>query len=225
MKKSKSRKLSIILPLFFIFLISCNPTNHVKVMMEIPKKPDIDLSPYQDILITNFLELETEEIKDFDANQEIQEYFSFELEKHLKKNTKMSDITIEKEEVFKEPNHWRNLVPEKNKSALLTGSVKYTEEIRKSLRKKAKRRFDDPFPEESRIETRTFYSLELHLYLIDTQNGKIIYDRNFKQNKSYENPNQTAHFAFFDLILEVRDNLLEDLKGYERMKERYLLIK
>ncbi|MBN1694757.1 hypothetical protein JW879_05055 [candidate division WOR-3 bacterium] len=225
MKKSKSRKLSLIVPFLVIFLISCTHTNYVKVMMEIPQKPDINISPYQDILITNFLELESEEIKDFDANQEIQEYFSFELKKHLKKNTKITDITIEQEEEFKDPDRWKNVDSGENKSALFTGSVKYSEETRKSLKKKEKRRFDDPFPEESRIETRTFYALELHLYLIDTQTGEIIYDKNYKQNKSYENPNQTAHFAFFDLLLEVRDNLLEDLKGYERMKERYLLIK
>lgn len=223
MKKKKNRKLCLLLPLLFVFLISCTQTNYVKVRMEIPKKPDIDLSPYQDILITNFLE--KEEIKNFNANKEIQDYFSSELAKHLKKNVKLMDISIEKEEEFKDADLWKNVDAEENKSALFTGSVKYTEETRKSLKKKEKRRFDDPFPEESRIETRTFYSLELHLYLIDTQTGEIIYDRNFKQNKSYENPNQTALFAFFDLILEVRDNLLEDVKGYERIKERYLLIK
>lgn len=223
MKKITSRKLSFIFSFLIVFLISCTQTNYVKVRMEIPKKADIDLSPYQDILITNFLE--KEDIKDFDANKEIQDYFSPELKKHLKKNVKIMDISIEKEEDFKDPNLWMNVDAEETRSALFTGSLEYTEETRKSLKKKEKRRFDDPFPEESRIETRTFYSLEFHLYLIDTQTGEIIYERNFKQNKSYENPNQTAHFAFFDLILDVRDNLLEDVIGYERTKERYLLIK
>ena len=223
MKKLKSKNLRFAFPFLFILLISCTQSNYEKVRIEIPKKPDIDLSQYQEILITNFLE--NDEIKSFDENKEIQDYFSSELKKHLKKNVEIVDISIEKEEEFKNPDLWKNVDSEENKSAIFTGSVKYSEEIRKSIRKKEKRRFEDPFPKESRVETRTFYTLELHLYLIDAQTGKVIYDRNFKENKSYENPNQTAPFAFFDLILEVRDKLLEDFKGYERMKERYLLIK
>lgn len=223
MKKIKNNSLIFITPFLFILLTSCAQTNYVKIRMEIPKKPDIDLSSYQNIVVSNFLE--NEEVKDFDINQEILDYFSFELKKHLKKDVKTTEISVENEEDFKNPENWNNINSEEEKSALFTGSVKYSEETRKSLRKKEKRRFDDPFPDESRIEARTFYSLELHIYLIDTQSGKIIYDRDFKESKSYENPNQTPQFAFFDLILEVRDKLLEDIQGYDRLKERYLLIK
>lgn len=223
MKKIKNKSLIFISPFLFVLLTSCAQTNYVKIRMEIPKKPDVDLSSYKDILLTNFLE--NEEVKDFDENQEILDYFSFELKKHLKKDVKISNISVENEEDFKNPDNWKNINSEEEKTAFFTGSVKYSEETRKSLRKKEKRRFDDPFPDESRVETRTFYSLELHIYLIDTQTGKIIYDRNFKENKSYENPNQTLQFAFFDLMLEVRDKLLEDIQGYNRIKERYLLVK
>lgn len=217
-------KISIITAAFlFIVLTSCSQTNYVKIRMEIPKKPEIDLTSYKDIFVTNFLE--NEEVEEFDINQEILDYFSAELKKHLKKDVKTADISVKNEEDFKNPDNWKNINSEEDKAAFFTGSVKYSEETRKSLRKKEKRRFDDPFPEESRIEARSFYSLELQIYLIDTQTGKIIYDRNFKENKSYENPNQTHQFAFFDLILEVRDKLLEDIQGYDRIKERYLLAK
>lgn len=217
-------KISIITAAFlFIVLTSCSQTNYVKIRMEIPKKPEIDLTSYKDIFVTNFLE--NEEVKEFDINQEILDYFSSELKKHLKKDVKTTDISVKNEEDFKNPDNWKNINSEVEKAAFFTGSVKYSEETRKSLRKQEKRRFDDPFPEESRIEARSFYSLELQIYLIDTQTGKIIYDRNFKENKSYENPNQTPQFAFFDLILEVRDKLLEDIQGYDRIKERYLLVK
>jgi len=217
-------KTSIITAAFlFIVLTSCSQTNYVKIRMEIPKKPVIDLTSYKDIFVTNFLE--NEEVKEFNINQEILDYFSSELKKHLKKDVKTTDISVKNEEDFKNPDTWKNINAEEEKAAFFTGSVKYSEETRKSLRKQEKRRFDDPFPEESRIETRSFYSLELQIYLIDTQTGKIIYDRNFKENKSYENPNQTPQFAFFDLILEVRDKLLEDIQGYDRLKERYLLAK
>ena len=223
MNKMRNRILIVIFPFLFISLFSCTQTNYVKIKMEIPKDPKIDLSPYKNILITKFLE--NEEIKDFDINKEISEYFSFELKKNLQKNIKKLDISVKKEEVFKDSGYWKKAISDEKESVLLTGSVKYNMETRKTIRKKEKRRFDDPFPEESRVESRNFFSLDLHLYLIDTQNGEIIYDRNFKENKSYQNPNQTADFAFFDLILDVRDKLLEDIQGYDRMKERYLLVK
>jgi hypothetical protein len=115
------------------------------------------------------------------------------------------------------------MTPDKRGTILFTGSLEYTEEIRKAIKSAKKRRFEQPFPEESRIEERRFYSLTLHLYLIDTQSGEALYERTFNESKAYKNPNQTAYFAFFDMMLSVRDKLFRQILGEEQTQERYLI--
>jgi hypothetical protein len=59
--------------------------------------------------------------------------------------------------------------------------------------------------------------------MIDAKTGEILYTRNFKQTKHYINPNQTAYFAFFDLIQIVKTKLFQAFLGEELLQERYLL--
>ncbi|MCK4429779.1 MAG: hypothetical protein KAW19_00605, partial [Candidatus Aminicenantes bacterium] len=65
--------------------------------------------------------------------------------------------------------------------------------------------------------------LNIDIYIIEAQSGKTLYKRNFKETKSYKNPNQTAFFAFFDLMQSVKDKLLRNLFGESRIQERYII--
>ena len=105
----------------------------------------------------------------------------------------------------------------------MTGSAEYTEETRKALLKKAKKRYEDPFPSQSRLEERKFFTLNVNLFLIDAQSGDALYKREFKETKAYDNPNQTAYFAFFDLVQQVKEKLLRTVLGAEQLQERYLI--
>ena len=207
--------------LSFFLLFSCGTGEHVRVRIEMPRKSPINLQDFEEITITNFLV--KKEAKDFDLNKELTEYFAVELEQKIKNKITNTEVALPNEEVFQDKTYWQNVLPDKKGALFFTGSLEYTEEIRKAIKSASKRRFEEPFPEESRIEQRKFYSLSLDLYLIDTQTGEALYKRTFKESKAYKNPNQTAYFAFFDMMLSVRDKLFRQIAGGEQIQERYLI--
>jgi len=215
MIRSKLVLLSIL-----VFLSSCSSVSYWKMRIEVPTKVLVDLKNYEKIYIGDFLI--QEEREDFDLNKETIDYFTFEIGQQFKGKVSPQKITLEKEETFDDKEFWKHLFSEEE-SIFLTGSIKYTQEIRKAILQTQKRRLDDPFAPEKAVEERRFYTLNLKLYLIETNTGEILYTRDFNESKGYENPNQTASFAFFDLIQRVRDKLFMTILGGPQIQERYLI--
>lgn len=218
-KKRKSN--SLILLLGLLFFLSCGTGEHMRLRIKMPRKTPINLEAFEEIAITNFFV--KEEAKDFDLNKELTEYFAMEFGQKVKNKISSTKVALQNEEVFQDKTFWQKVSPNKKGTLLFTGSLEYTEEVRKAIKSASKRRFEEPFPEESRIEERRFYSLSLHLYLIDAQSGDALYKRTFKESKAYKNPNQTAYFAFYDMMLNVRDKLFRQILGEEQIQERYLI--
>lgn len=224
-KPKKKKRISPVLLSGILFLVagllSCQVRDQTKLRIQMPRKPPINLENYEEIIATNFLV--KEQAEDFDINKELNEYFVTELGQNLDKKVSSHKIVIEKNEAFENQDFWKGLFPDQKQALFFTGSVEYTQEIRKAIKSAQKRRFETPFPEESRIEERRFYSLSLQLFLIDTKSGEALYKRTFKENKSYQNPNQTAYFAFYDLMRTVKDKLFRQILGEEQIQERYLI--
>lgn len=218
-KRRKSN--SVILLLCLLFLLSCGTGEHVRMRIEMPRKPSLNFVDFEEIAITNFLV--KEEAKDFDINKELTEYFTIELEQKIKNKISSTEVALKNEDVFQDKTFWQKVLPDKKGAIFFTGSLEYTQEIRKAIKAASKRRFEEPFPEESRIEERRFYSLTLDLYLIDRKTGEALYKRTFKESKAYKNPNQTAYFAFYDMMISVRDKLFRQIIGGEQIQERYLI--
>jgi hypothetical protein len=156
-------------------------------------------------------------------NKELTDFFSAELDQGLEKKISSKKISFENEEMFQDQEFWQALFPDEKGTLLFTGILEYTQETRKSIRTLQKRQFETPFPEESRIDARKFYSLDLHIHIIDAQTGRTLYKRDFKESKTYNNPNQTPHFAFIDILQSVRDKLFRQLLGEEQIQQRYLI--
>ncbi len=204
-----------------LFFLSCGTGEQLRLRIGLPRKSPINLENFKEIIITNFFI--KDKAKDFDLNKELSEYFTTELDQKIDKKISSAEILLENEDVFQDRNFWQKICPGKKESLLFTGSLEYSEEIRKAIKSVDKRRFEEPFPEESRIEERRFYSFSLQLYLIDTQSGEALYKRTFNETKTYKNPNQTAYFAFYDMMLNVRDKLFRQILGEEQIQERYLI--
>ncbi len=189
--------------------------------MEIPGKTSVDLDQYKEVVITNFLI--KEETKDFNLNNEIIDYFSFEIGQNFNGKVSKEEITFE-EEPFKNEAFWKNLLPAEKDALLFTGGAEYTEEIRKAILQEKRDRFEDPFISKKKgLAERRFYTLNIDLYIIDAKTGKTLYTRNFKESKGYANPKQTAAFAFFELIQKVKTRFFRSILGEARIQERYLI--
>jgi hypothetical protein len=220
-KKKIKKKSRLFLLLGILFFLSCGSEEHLNLRIELPRKPPIPLENYDAFIFTNFMI--KGEAQDFDMNKELTDFFSAEFEQALEKNISSEEISFMNEDVFQDQEFWQTLFPEQRGTLLFTGKLEYTQEIRKAIKSMQKRQFETPFPEESRIDARKFYSLDLQIYIIEIQTGEVLYKRNFKESKSYRNPNQTAHFAFIDIIQSVRDKLFRQLLGEEQIQQRYLI--
>ncbi len=216
------KKIKIVLILTILFSISCASGQYWKLRIEIPSKTTFNLDQFSEVIVTNFLI--KKETKDFDLNQELVDYFSFEIGQNFKGKVSSEKITFDEEEPFKNEAFWKNLLPDKREVILFTGGAQYTEEIRKAILEKKKSRFEDPFTSKKRtLAQRRFYTLNLDLYIIDAKTGKPLYMRNFKESKGYENPKQTAPFAFFELIQRVKAKFFRNVLGGVSIQERYLI--
>jgi hypothetical protein len=215
------KKIKIALVLTILFSFSCASNEYWKLRIDVPRKIAFDLDQYNEVVITNFLI--KEETKGFNLNQELVDYFSFEISQNTKGTVSIKEIIFE-EEPFKNEAFWKNLLPDRKKAILFTGGVQYTEEIRKAILRRQKERFEDPFVSKKRsLAERRFYTLNLDLYIIDAKTGKALYKRNFKESKGFKNPKQTAPFAFFELIQRVKAKFFRNLLGQTSIQERYLI--
>lgn len=215
------KKIKIALLLALLLSFSCASSDYWKLKIEVPERAVLNLDQFSEIVITNFLI--KEERKDFDLNQELVDYFSFEIGQKFKGKISSKKISFEKEEPFKNEDFWKNLLPDLKEAIFITGSAQYTEEIRKAILEKKRARFEEPFVSERALAERRFYTLNLNLYIIDAKTGKALYERDFKESKGYENPKQRAPFAFFDLIQRVKSKFLRNILGETRIQERYLI--
>ena len=218
----KIKKSSLALLFALVLFISCVPEDHLNIRIEPLGKIVFDLDQFSEIFVTDFLI--KNQSKSLDLNAEIIDYFLSELGNNFKGKVSTKKITMEKEEVFKNEDFWKNLSADKEKTLLLTGSIQYKEEVRKAVLGRRKKDSEDPFQAEKTLTVQRFYLLNLDLYLIDGKTGKALYKKSFKESRNYKNPEQTAYFAFFDLIKVVKEKLFRDLLGERKIQLRYLII-
>jgi len=217
------KKNSLILLICLVVLSSCVTTEYWKMKVEIPRRTELDIEAFDSVIITPFLV--EKEVEGFDLRKEIGDYFVGTFNRKTEVAVTTRDIPVENEALFESPDFWKNQESDGESTLFLTGSAQYTSETRKALLKRAKKRYEDPFPTEAKLEQRKFYTLNINLFLIDAQSGKAVYKREFKETKGYDNPNQTSYFAFFDLIQQIKEKLLRSVLGLEQVQERYLVIK
>jgi len=204
-------------------LFACAAGNADKLMIEIPGKPGVDLAAFEKIVLTHFL------VKDdkstFDINQDFLEYFSFELGQNLDKEIETRDFVPPNIESFDDAAFWRSRFPKLKKTLLFTGNLSFREESRKALLQKKGDKFETPFEPESKLAQQRFFAIEVDIALIDTATGNSVFNRNFKERRTYNNTNQTSRFAYYDLMQVVKDKLLQDLGGKRQNQDRYLISK
>jgi hypothetical protein len=219
----KKIKFLIILFVLVFAAVSCDVGRYQKIRIGVQGKSLYSVDPYESITITDFLVKKSPE--DFDINKELVEYFSYELEKIFEKKIIVKKDTRLEDENFENIEFWKSFIPDTAGTLVFTGSIEYTEEVRKALIDSGKRRFETPFPAESRMYQRKFYTINLDLYLIETKTGRSIYKKTIKETKAYTNPNQSASYAFYELMKKAKDRFLRDLTGGQRLQERYLILK
>ena len=219
MKRLKNSWWLILILLFTQACASSDEYNRVRI--RIPRRAEVRLAEFDGIVITDFLM--NNEFDDFDLSYELKEYFAGEIEVEVDESVIRESITVPNEESFQDKEFWKTLPLKNANSVIFSGTAEYSQETRKALISKDKQEFEDPFPSQERLATRKFYTLEMNIRIINAETGEVTYTQDFKESKSYTNPNQTAYFALFDLAFLVKEKLFREIMGGERFQQRYLI--
>lgn len=217
------KKNSLVLLICLVVLSSCVTTEYWKMKIEIPRRTELDIEAFDSVIITPFLV--DKEFEEFDLRKEISVFFEGMLKRKTKNTVTTRDVPLENVAQFESLDFWKKQEPDSKNTLFLSGTAQYTEETRKALLKRAKKRYEDPFPAEARLEQRKFYNFNMTLFLIDAKSGEVVFKKEYKETKSYNNPNQTSYYAFFDLLQQIQEKLLRSILGLEQVQERYLVIK
>jgi hypothetical protein len=201
---------------------SCTSTDYFRLRLRIPRRADVRLADFDGVVVSDFLM--KSEVEGFDLNREILDYLSTELAVELETQVVLLSAPIADESVFEDQAFWKNLELDKKKAVIFSGTAEFTEETRKALVRKGRREHETPFPEQEKMKTRRFYTLNMQIHIMDSESGIRLYNQEFKETRAYSNPNQTAYFAFFDLAFQVKEKLFREIMGGEKIQDRYLII-
>jgi len=216
------RKNSWAVACLVLFLAACRSDAYRKLRVELPAYSPVKLEDFLEVVITPFLV--ADQPQGIDLNKEIADYLKPELERKFKGRVTLRQVPLESEEAFKQPEYWRSLAAGSSKPLVVTGRVTLNQETRKAILTRPVRSLEEePLSPQRSLDERRIFTLEISLYLIKAETGETLLQRDFKETKSYTNPNQRTDFAFYDLIQRVKAKLFRLILGEERIQDRYLL--
>ncbi|MFA9452549.1 MAG: hypothetical protein ACERK6_01430 [Candidatus Aminicenantaceae bacterium] len=210
------------LGLLVLLTASCSSMDYFRLQLRIPRRADVRLADFDGIVVGDFL-LKSE-VEDFDINRELRDYLSTELSVELETQVDLLTAPLSDESVFEDRDFWKSLDLGKKRAVIFSGTVEYSDETRKALIHKKGREQETPFPDRDYLKTQKFYSLNIQIHIIDSESGINLYHQEFKEQRSYSNPNQTAYFAFFDLAYQIKEKLFREIMGGNKIQDRYLII-
>jgi hypothetical protein len=218
------RKSKLILAAACILQIACGSENARKVKLQIPGPSPINLAEYGEVVITNFrVEKET---PDLEINKELVDVLESELGRGYKGKVTLRTIAWDRDELLKDKAFWKELGAGSEKTLFLTGGVRYTQEVRKAMIDGDMKEIDGPFkPVHTGLTERRIFNLVLDLCLIRADTGEIVFRKEYKETRTFSNPNQPFSFAFYELLPRIRKKFFRTLLGEERGQERYLILK
>ncbi len=220
MKRNRLRPIGLLLS--FLCGWACSSSGpYKKIHVEIPAPRLVSLDAYNKIIVTDFWVAKT--IPDLDLNRELRTYWRAETERRFDKSAVLIETPFDAEPALDDPAFRLRLSSDAKGSLLLTGKAQLSQETRKALSDEALKELDGPFEPEKKLLERKVVTLEISLFLLGGETGDILFKKDFKETKSYENIRQPASFAFFELLQKVKQKFFRAVLGEARAQERFLI--
>ena len=207
-----------------ILQFACFSENARKVNLQIPGPAPVTLAEYPEVAITNFrVEKET---PDFDISKELVDLLAFELGRQYKGKVVLRTVAWNRDGLVEDKAFWKTFGADAEKTLFLTGGVRYTQEIRKAMIDDDMKKIDGPFKNVTKgLTERRIFSLVLDVCLIRANSGEIAFRKEYKEARTFPNPNQPYSFAFYELLPRIEKRFLREIMGQERSQDRYLILK
>ena len=217
------RKSRILPVLALAFFSACTSANIRRLLIEMPRPSSIRLDAYQELLISDFLV--KKEVSGFALNKELTDYFKAEWEKKFKGKVALAKAAPAREEDFKAAEVWKTMAGNSSRAVVMTGQVAFSQEARKALLEKEPGWKEGYFSAQNILSERLIFTLEVNIFFIRGETGDILFQRDYKETRTYKSMKQPADFAFFELIQTAKQKLFSSILGDERFQERYLISK
>lgn len=203
-------------------LAACPSPSFRRVSVEIPAVSPAGLGSDDEIVVTDFNELEAR--PDLGLGRRVAEYLEAELRREFKGTVSRRTIRADPAAVD-DGAFWRSAGAGLKSAVFLAGTVSLREEAQKALRE-ADVLKDGPFKLENRgLMERKRFTLSLEYALIDARSGTVILKKSILETRTYGDIQQVAEFALFDLLPAVKARLFPVLFGRKSVQERYLLLR
>lgn len=218
------RKSKAFLAAACILQFACVSENARKVKLQIPGPSPINLAESAEVAITNFrVEKET---PDFEISKELVDALAFELGREYKGKVALRTVAWDRDGLIEDRAFWKDLGAGAEKTLFLTGGVRYTQEVRKAMIDGDMKEIDGPFKTVKKgLTERRIFNLALDLCLIRAVSGEIVFRKEYKETRTFPNPNQPFSFAFYELLPRIKKKFFRTILGEERGQERYLILK
>lgn len=215
------RRTSVLVAAACLLQLACATREARRVSLGIPGYTPLAPADLGEVRITNFRsENPTEE---FDAAKEFVEYMSVELARRFEGRIARIPVPADKAGRSEDRAFWAGLPAGPGPTLFLTGSVSYTEEVRKALAVADEKEIDGPFRQEKKgLSERRIYTMTIDIALIRGGTGEVVLAKRFKESSTYPDPNVPYGYAFHELAPHVRARFLRTIFGDSRLQERYL---
>jgi len=218
------RKSKFFLVAACLLQFACVSESARKVKLQIPGPSPINLAEYAEVAITNFRV--EEERPAFDISHELVDDLAFELGREYKGNVTIRTVAWDRDGLLEDKAFWKDLGAGAEKALFLTGGVRYTQEVRKAMIDGDMKEIDGPFKTVKKgLVERRIFNLVLDLCLIRAGSGEIVFRKEYKETRTFPNPNQPFSFAFYELLPRIKKKFFRTILGEERGQERYLILK
>jgi len=215
---------SRVLPVIAVaFLGACQTTSGLRLMIEMPRPSSLRLDTFNELLITDFLV--QKEVAGLALNKELTEYFKSEWERKFKGKVGLANAAPAGEADFKSAEVLRTLAGNSPRSLVMTGRAAFSRESRKGLQEKEPGWRDGYFQAQNILSERQVFTLEMGLFFIKGETGEVLFQRDYKEIRTYKSAKQRVEFAFFDLLQTAKQKLFNAILGNERFQEWYLISK
>jgi hypothetical protein len=193
----------------------------IGVKEETPGVPVFPPGLFSEIIVTDFRD--DAPSPDFALGRELQNYLASELGRSFKGTVSRMDLSRDGKTAADEPAFWKQAAAGRERAVFLTGSAGLVGQTRKALKKK-NLSVDSPFSVDRRglIEKR-HWTLSLDLSVVSAATGESIYQKTFREERDYIDPDKPAEFAFAELADRVRARLFPVLFGAPTIEPKTLL--
>ncbi|HVN67624.1 MAG TPA: tetratricopeptide repeat protein, partial [Candidatus Sulfotelmatobacter sp.] len=197
------------------------PARVSRVSFMAASRAALDISSYEEIIVTNFRQ--DMPSPDFDLDAWLVDSLATGLTRLYKGSVSRQTLVWGAAARLDDPGFWRSAGTGHAGAVFLTGTVRLTGKTEKALRREGLPK-DSPFKLTNRgLAERSRFKAVVECVVIPATAGEAVFRETYEESRTYDVAGQSPEIAFADLFDAIRLRIFRSLLGSDRHQRRYLL--